>query len=91
MLFVRGNALHLFDGSHAQRVERYVPERWQVEGGRLVYLDIDRALRGIVHGERVRFGTEANIRDFELFGDAVMYPSPTGLVTIIRRNRTYTF
>ena len=42
-------------------------------------------------GERVRFGDEANIPTFELFGGSVLYRSPTRMTTIIRNGRTYTF
>lgn len=72
-------------------VEDYVPEKWQVDGDLLVYLDINRELRGIQNGKRLRFGKEAGIDGFELFGDAVLYRSPAGPITVVRNGRSYTF
>jgi len=77
------------DGSMA--VEEYVPEKWEVQGDLLVYLDINRELRGIRNGQRIRFGKEAAIESFSVFGDAVLYRSPTGPVVIVQQGRSYTF
>jgi hypothetical protein len=54
-------------------------------------LDINRELRGVRAGKRIRFGKEANISSFQLFGEAVVYRSPTGPVTIVHDGRRYTF
>jgi hypothetical protein len=73
-------------------VEGYVPEQWQVCGDLLVYLDINRSIRGIrTNGKRVRFGNEAAIDGFSLYGQAVVYRSPTGPITIATERRTYIF
>ncbi|MBK7298528.1 MAG: hypothetical protein IPI91_18725 [Flavobacteriales bacterium] len=81
----------MFNGNEVILVEAYVPERWQVVGSKLVYLDLNRELRGIVDGKRERFGTEANIDTFDLYGDAIAYPSPTGLFTVLRGGRVSTY
>ncbi|MEO8587886.1 MAG: hypothetical protein ABI432_00815 [Flavobacteriales bacterium] len=91
LLFVEDGGLRLFRSGGVAKVENYVPERWQVQGGDLVYLDINRELRGISQGERVRYGSEANIATFDLFGESLFYPSPTGLMTVVRKGRTYAF
>lgn len=91
LLYLDEGLFKLFRPDGSITVERYVPERWQVEGALLVYLDINRELKGIRSGERIRFGTEAAIPTFDLFGDAVIYPSPTGLKTVIRNGRSYSF
>jgi len=92
LMFLHDGQLQLFRPTGGtMKVENYVPERWQVHGGDLVYLDINRELHGIISGERVRFGNEANIATFDLFGGSVLYPSPTGLTTVLRNGRTYTF
>lgn len=91
LLYLERGQLKLFDPEGAILVEPYVPESWKVEAGDLVYLDINRELRGIRRGQRVRFGTEANIPSFDLFGDAVVYRSPMGDTVVITPRRTYTF
>lgn len=91
LLFLQDGELRLFNSNGAMKVESYVPERWQVCGNDLVYLDINRELRGVIRGKRVSFGNEANIETFDLFGGSILYPSPTGLQTVIRRGRSYTF
>ncbi|MEX1132290.1 MAG: hypothetical protein WEC15_03625 [Flavobacteriales bacterium] len=91
LLYLQGGSLMIFQPTGSMVVERYVPERWQVWGDRLVYLDINRELRGIEEGVRVRYGNEAAIPRFDLFGDAVMYPSPTGLITVIRDGRKHLY
>lgn len=91
LLYLWGGALMLYTEHGPIMVEEYVPEQWQVAGDLLVYLDINRELRGIRNGERIRFGREAGIDGFALFGDAVLYTSPTGLTTVVRDGRSYTF
>jgi hypothetical protein len=91
LLYLQGGALHLFRPQGTVLVERYVPERWQVWGDRLVYLDINRELHGIENGEAVRYGNEAAIASFDLFGDAVFYRSPTGLMTVIRNGKKFLY
>lgn len=87
LLFLHDGRLNLFQHGSATVVEPYVPEQWQVEGGLLAYLDINRELRGIVNGERFRFGKEANINGFELYGDAVIYRSPLGPMVVATKRR----
>lgn len=91
LLYLQGGNLMLFQPTGSIVVERYVPERWQVWGDRLVYLDMNRELRGIEEGARVRYGNEAAIPRFDLFGDALVYPSPTGLITVIRNGRKHLY
>ena len=91
LLYLKGGHLMLFDGREAITVERYVPEQWEVSGQRLVYLDINRELRTIENGRRERIGREAGIAGFQLFGDAVLYTSPAGPVTVVRNGRSYLF
>ncbi len=91
LLYLQGGSLMLFQPTTSMVVERYVPERWQVWGDHLVYLDINRELRGIEDGARLRYGNEAAIPRFEVYDDAVVYPSPTGLITVIRKGRKYLY
>jgi len=91
LLYLDEGDLKMFNGNEVILVEAYVPERWQVVGSKLVYLDLNRELRGIVDGKRERFGTEANIDTFDLYGDAIAYPSPTGLFTVLRGGRVSTY
>lgn len=91
LLYLQGDHLMLFRPEGVQRVERYTPERWQMMGDRLVYLNINRELWGIEGGERVRYGREAAIPTFDAYGDAVVYPSPTGLTTVVRKGRSHLF
>ena len=91
LVYMHKGHLKLFQHGASLVVENYVPERWQVEGGMLAYLDINRELRGLVGGERFRFGSEAHIASFDLFGDAVVYRSPLGNTVVATRRRTYVF
>jgi hypothetical protein len=91
LLYLQGGSLMLFHKDGPQVVEPYVPERWQVWDDRLVYLDINRELRGIEAGRRVRYGNEAAIPRFDVYGDAVVYPSPTGFITVVRRGKKYLY
>lgn len=91
LLYLQGGSLMLFHKDAPLMVEHYVPERWQVWDDRLVYLDINRELRGIEAGRRVRYGNEAAIPRFDLFGDAVVYPSPTGFITVVRKGKSYVY
>jgi hypothetical protein len=72
-------------------VERYVPEQWQVWDSRLVYLNIDRQVCGMLRGDRLRCTPEAAIPRFDLFGDAVVHPGRGGTMVVMRGRRTYTF
>ena len=81
----------LFRPGGSEVVEPYVPEQWKIEGNTLVYLDINRELRGIRNGERVRFGNEANISWFDLFGGNVVYRSPLGNTVVVTPRRSYIF
>lgn len=91
LLYLDRGRLMLFHNGSSMLVEPYVPERWQVEGALLAYLDMNRELRGVANGERFRFGTEAAIRTFELFGDRVVYPSPLGHMVVATRRREWTY
>lgn len=73
-------------------VEPYIPEQWEVSGDLLVYLDLNRTIRGIrTNGERVRFGNESGVDGFRLFGTTVIYRSPSGPFTIADERRSYRF
>ena len=89
LVWVKDAALKVFDGAGAVTVEPYVPERFVVRDGLLVWLDMNRELRGWHRGERMRFGTEAAIASFEVYGDAVVYPSPLGPTVVVYRGRSY--
>ncbi|MBL7952924.1 MAG: hypothetical protein JNM62_14535 [Flavobacteriales bacterium] len=92
LLYLWAGQLMCLTEAGPMAVEEYVPEHWQVSGDLLVYLDLDRRIRGIRgDGERVRFGNEAGIDGFQLFGDAVLYRSPAGPITIATERRSYIF
>jgi hypothetical protein len=91
LLYLWEGGLMMCSGNGPIQVEAYVPEHWQVEGDLLVYLDINRELRGIRNGERLRFGSEASIDGFQVYGDAVLYRSPAGPITVVHDGRSHTF
>lgn len=86
----RGRFMRFKDGASVQ-VEPYVPEQWEVEGGLLAWLDLNRELRGLQGDARFRFGSEAAIARFALLGDAVIYRSPLGTTVVATRRRTYVY
>ena len=91
LLFLQEGRLQLFRPEGNIVVEPYVPERWIVHGDLLVYLNINRELHAIRNGRRYRAGTESAIPTFDIFGDAVRYPSPTGTWTVIREGKSYIY
>lgn len=91
LTYLDENRFMLFDPGGSIVVEAYVPELWKVEGERLVYLDINRELRGMSKGARVRYGNEANISSFDVFGDDLMYRSPLGHAVVVTPRGTYDF
>lgn len=92
LIYLWAGRLMMLTDNGPVAVEEYVPEHWQVCGDRLVYLDINRELRSLRgNGDRERFGNESAIDSFRLFGDAVVYRSPTGPITIATERRTYIF
>lgn len=80
-----------WSGGELTEVEAYVPEQWQLSGDRFIYLDINRELRAIHKGKRSRLGNEAAITSFSAHGEAVLYTSPAGPITIHAKGRTYTY
>jgi len=93
LLYLDGGLLKVIGGGSdvPMTVSEVVPEKWRVNDDLLVYLDANRELRGLRNGKRVKFGTEAAIADFELYGDAVVYKSPTGPITIVQRGKSYLY
>ncbi len=84
ILFLRYGELFQFGPDGWWMVEPYIPEQWEVNGSLLVYLDIDRGIKGVRHGERIPFGKDSGVDDFQLFGDGVLYRSPFGPMTVVR-------
>lgn len=82
LLFVEQGLLKVFAGGKLEVVERYVPEKWQVFGGWLVYLDLNRTLRSWSPRGRVQLSKEASIASFDLYRDAVVWRSNMGAVKV---------
>lgn len=91
LIYLDDGRLMLFRDGETVAVEGYVPEQWEVEGALLAYLDLNRELHGIRNGARFRFGSEAAIRRFDLFGDRVVYRSPLGMTVVASRRRSWTY
>ncbi|MBK9176883.1 MAG: hypothetical protein IPM46_11230 [Flavobacteriales bacterium] len=91
LLYLDRGKLMRFQRGATTMVENYVPEQWNVQGALLAYLDINRELHGLLGDDRFRFGSEASIPRFGLFGDAVVYPSPLGNWVVATRRRTYVY
>ncbi|HRD52112.1 MAG TPA: hypothetical protein PKY96_05630 [Flavobacteriales bacterium] len=91
LLYLEKGRLMLFRDGTSMLVEPYVPESWQVEGGLLAYLDLNRELRGIRNGQRFRYGNEAAIKRFELYGDRVVYRSPLGQMVVTSGRKSWIY
>ena len=91
VLYLEAGRLKMMAPGGPVDVDEVVPEQWHVQGDGLVYLNANRELWGIFSGERMRFGKEAAIDGFEVFGDAVLYRSPKGPVTVIKDGRSFVF
>lgn len=72
LLFVRGGGLHVAQDRGSALVVPYVPEQWEVAGGTLHYLDLDRRLWRHEAGERERVVRDISISAFQLHGDAML-------------------
>ncbi len=81
----------VFTGGTTLTVESYIPEWWELSGDLLVYLDVNRELRGLRNGKPVKMGNDAFVIDPILYGDAVIYTAPTGHTTVIERSKVYVF
>jgi hypothetical protein len=91
VLFLKEGKLAVIGPEGPMDVDGIVPENWKVHGDLLVYLNENRELHGVRNGKRIRFGKEAAIDGFELFGDAILYRSPLGPITIIMDGRSYRY
>ncbi|HRH37454.1 MAG TPA: hypothetical protein PK760_03865 [Flavobacteriales bacterium] len=91
LVYLDNGTFKLFTRHGAMTVENYVPEKWLVEGDALVYLDMNRELRGVIDGKRVRFGSEANIADFQLYGSMVVHRNQQGNTVVATAKRTFIF
>lgn len=80
----------LADG-RVETIERYVPEKWQVDGARIAYQDLNRELRMYHKGERIVLTTEPGIRAFTLVGDAVAWNTTDGAVKVWWRGKVWTW
>ncbi len=91
LVYLDKGEFKLFRPEGSLTVERYVPELWKVEGGLLVYLDINREVHGVRDGERVRFGQQANVTSFDLFGGYVVYRNDLGNTVVASPRRTWVY
>ena len=92
LLYLWAGKLMLLTADGPVAVEDHVPEQWKVSGDRVVYLDINREIRSIrTDGKREHLGREPGIERFEVFGEAVLYHSPTGGIVVECEGRRYTF
>lgn len=91
VLYLDAGRLKMVAPDGPMDVAEIVPEQWQVQGDRVVYLNANRELWAIHNGMRSRLGKEAAIDGFEVHGDAILYRSPKGPVTIIKDGRTFVY
>jgi len=92
LLYLWGGRLHLWTSDGPVAVEEQVPEKWEVAGDRVVYLDINRELRSLrVDGTREHLGNEPGITGFSVHGEAVVYPSPAGGTVVWCGGRRYVY
>lgn len=92
LLYLWAGRLMIWSDDGPVAVEDLVPEQWQVAGGRVVYLDINRELRSIrVDGGRERLSREPGISSFTLHGEAVVYPAPSGGTVVLCRGRRHAY
>ena len=89
LLFVEQGMLKVFRGDRIEIIERFVPEKWQVFGGLLVYLDLNRTVRSWQAGKRTQLSKEASIASFELHRDVVLWRSNSGSVKVWWQGKTY--
>jgi len=72
-------------------IERYVPEQWQVDGGTLTYLDLDRGIRRWSFGDRERIAKGMATQRFERWGDVVLWKGEDGVVRCWWQGKTYEY
>lgn len=92
LLYLWAGKLMMLTGKGPVEVESHVPEQWKVAGDRVVYLDINRELRTLrIDGHRERIAREPGIARFDVFGEAVVYRSPSGGTVVLCGGRRYVF
>jgi hypothetical protein len=77
--WVAGGKWYTEEKGEAVLLEPYVPERWEVNGSTIVYLNLDRELRSYSKGERVNISREPNIERFDVNGSLVTWTTSLGL------------
>ena len=91
LLFVEEGALYtLYDG-RKRLVEHYLPEKWSIHGASVTYLDLDRGIVQWSNGEHRRITKDGGQATFELFGPAVLYRDPQGLMCIWNNGRVHRY
>ena len=89
LLFVEQGMLKVFRGDRVEVLERYIPEKWKVFGGLIVYLDLNRTVRSWQAGKRTQLSKEAAIADFELHRDVVLWRSNAGTTKVWWQGKVY--
>ena len=72
-------------------VEEFVPEQWEVHGGSIVYLSLNREIMEYRHGRRDMLSRDAAIARFERFGNTVLYRNQLGALKALWKGRVYEY
>lgn len=91
MLYVeRGQWRTELDGSPVTLSE-HIPERWQVRGASVTWLDLDRGIRRYRQGKEEQLTRDGAYPWFEVHGGAVLYPGHRGERNVWHTGRTDVF
>lgn len=91
VVFVDRGMFWTVEQGRAEVVEEYVPEQWEVDGGSIVYLDLNREIREYHHGRRALLSREARIARFERYGDVVLYRNELGTLKAAWNGRVHEY
>jgi hypothetical protein len=77
------------NGEERMMIEPFVPEKWEVRGGTIAYLDLNRELRVFQRGKRIEVSKDAGIKDFTLANGMLAWRSPVGSVKVWWNGKMY--
>lgn len=91
LLFVHAGGLWMAHGHGAAQVVPYVPEQWEVAGGTLYFLDLDRRIWRYAGGERERLARDITVIAFEVHGDALLLRDTDQRPLVLWQGRRYIY
>ena len=91
LLFVQRGNWYVEENGEPVLLSEHIPERWQVRGDVVTWLDLDRGVRRYRRRKEQRLTRDGAYPWFEVHGDAVLYPGHQGERNVWYGGRTDVF